>query len=91
MTRSVSSKNVEGYLINFIESLRFLESQRMNVSLNSAIGFTAIATRRNTVRTFLMLDPDQQAEFRKTLTGDQKYYFEAFIWDEIGFKKQSVS
>ena len=86
MTGGVFPANALGYLINFMESLRFLEERRENIQYDSALGFLPRASKNMVMQTYLALNEAQKKEFADMLTPDQRFYFDTFGEDMIRLK-----
>ncbi len=86
MTRGRGPSNVQGNLINFIESLRFLEKQRKKRAFDEVVGFEPRRDKNSVLNMYLDLNESQQREFINLLTPDQRFYFETFIRDMITLK-----
>lgn len=86
MTKGFSPSNVQGNLINFIESLRFLEKQRRKRTFDEVVGFAPRCYKNSVLNMYLGLNAAQQKEFIDLLNPDQRFYFETFIRDMIALR-----
>jgi glycosyltransferase involved in cell wall biosynthesis len=81
MTGGISSYNVLGYLINFMESMRFLEKHSKKISYDPISCFLPRTSKKMVMQTYLTLDEGQRKNFIALLTPDQRYYFDTFLVD----------
>ncbi|MBP5655292.1 MAG: glycosyltransferase [Clostridiales bacterium] len=91
ITSRMTHQNALGFLRAFIDSIRFADKKRENNhELDYDTDYTPIGARKNTIRTYLVLNEDERTKFYEQMTGEEKYYFEALIHDEIREKDRSV-
>ena len=83
MTQKVTHKNVEGYLVNFIQDLYLIADYRDVKSPNMDMGFPLDIARRDIKRTYRLLDEEEKKSLEERLTEEQKFYFDALIRREI--------
>ena len=83
MTQKVTHKNVEGYLVNFVQDLYLIADYRDVKSPNMDMGFPLDIARRDIKRTYRLLDEEEKKSLEERLTEEQKFYFDTLIRREI--------
>ena len=83
MTQKVTHKNVEGYLVNFIQDLYLIAEYRDVTKPNMGMDFPLDIARRDIKRTYRLLDEEEKKSLEERLTEEQKFYFDALIRREI--------
>lgn len=83
MTQKVTHKNVEGYLVNFVQDLYLIADYRDVKKPNMDMGFPLDIARRDIKRTYRLLDEEEKQSLEERLTEEQKFYFDALIRREI--------
>lgn len=83
MTQKVTHRNVESYLVNFIQDLYLIVEHRDEKSPNMDMDFPLDIARRDIKRTYRLLDEEEKKSLEERLTEEQKFYFDALIRREI--------
>ena len=83
MTQKVTHRNVESYLVNFIQDLYLIAEYRDVKKPNMGMDFPLDIARREIKRTYRLLDEDEKRKFEECLTEEQKFYFDVLIRREI--------
>ena len=83
MTQKVTHKNVEGYLVNFVQDLYIIADYRDVKKPNMDMCFPLDIARRDIKRTYRLLDEEEKKSLEERLTEEQKFYFDALIRREI--------
>lgn len=83
MTQKVTHKNVEGYLVNFVQDLYLIADYRDVKSPNMDMDFPLDIARRDIKRTYRLLDEEEKKSLEERLTEEQKFYFDTLIRREI--------
>lgn len=83
MTQKVTHKNVEGYLVNFVQDLYLIADYRDVKKPNMDMDFPLDIARRDIKRTYRLLDEEEKKSLEERLTEEQKFYFDALIRREI--------
>ena len=83
MTQKVTHRNVESYLVNFIQDLYLIAEYRDVTKPNMGMDFPLDIARREIKRTYRLLDEEEKRKFEECLTEEQKFYFDVLIRREI--------
>ena len=83
MTQKVTHRNVESYLVNFIQDLYLIAEYRDVKKPNMGMDFPLDIARREIKRTYRLLDEEEKRKFEECLTEEQKFYFDVLIRREI--------
>ena len=83
MTQKVTHRNVESYLVNFIQNLYLIAEYRDVTKPNMGMDFPLDIARREIKRTYRLLDEEEKRKFEECLTEEQKFYFDVLIRREI--------
>ena len=83
VTQKITHKNVEGYLVNFIQDLYLITEHRAEIMPDMDVSFPLGIARRNVKRTYRLLDEEEKTCLEGNLTKEQKFYFDTLIGGEI--------
>ena len=83
MTQKVTHRNVESYLVNFIQDLYLIAEYREVKKPNIGTDFPLDIARREIKRTYRLLDEEEKRKFEECLTEEEKFYFDVLIRREI--------
>ena len=72
MTQKVTHKNVEGYLVNFVQDLYLIADYRDVKKPNMDMGFPLDIARRDIKRTYRLLDEEEKKSLEERLTEEQR-------------------
>ncbi len=90
MTRSFGRERARGNLINMVEILRFLETQRRERELDMDLAVSVLNSKRNVSDIYLLLDSEERNLFMQSLTPELRFYYTVFVQDELRLKQNEA-